>query len=391
MKVAVVINELNIKGGTHKQVLRLCQYLKKQENVELVLVTRYFDIDKTYVEFSQFDIKFISKNAPEYTVKKRIFPNFKFHIAQVKSDEQLYELIPEDVDIINIHDCGMDRLVKYAKRDGKKVVWQINDLPDYFNVGVACKESDNFKKKIKRLLTKIRTKDVDLITVNVSKNAERVATCLEKDAKVFYCGVDRNDTLQKHSYQGINHQFRLLSMGVFFPYRNYETLVAVIKKLLQEKIDIRLDIMGNTEWDKAYSSKIAKLVEDNGLKENIKIWGQTTDETYSELFNKANAFAFVNIEQSWGLAVFESMSAGLPTIVSNSVGAIELLHHDRDAIIVDPKNVDEICSVIKRIIADSEYYNRISDEAYRVVKEYTWDNLYSSKMLEAFKELENKR
>ena len=391
MKVAIVINELNIKGGTHKQVLRLCQYLKKQENVELVLVTRYFDIDKTYAEFSQFDIKFISKNAPEYIVKKRIFPDFKFHIAQAKSDKQLYELIPEDVDIINIHDCGMDRLVKYAKRDGKKVVWQINDLPSYFNVGVACKESDNYKKKIKRFLTKIRTKDVDLITVNVSKNAERVVTCLGKDARVFYCGVDRNDSLQKHSYEGIRHQFRLLSMGVFFPYRNYETLVAVIKKLLQENIDIRLDVMGNTEWDKAYSSKIVKLVADSGLKDNIKIWGQTTDETYSELFNKANAFAFVNIEQSWGLAVFESMSAGLPTIVSNSVGAIELLHHNRDAIIVDPKNVDEICLVIKRLIADSEYYNSISNEAYRVVKEYTWDNLYSSKMLGAFKELENKR
>ena len=36
------------------------------------------------------------------------------------------------------------------------------------------------------------------------------------------------------------------------------------------------------------------------------------------------------------------MSAGIPTLVSNSVGAIELLHNGEDAIIVEPKDVREI-------------------------------------------------
>ena len=42
------INELDIRGGTHKQVLRLCEYLiRKGEDV--VVYTKKFDINKKVV------------------------------------------------------------------------------------------------------------------------------------------------------------------------------------------------------------------------------------------------------------------------------------------------------------------------------------------------------
>ena len=108
---------------------------------------------------------------------------------------------------------------------------------------------------------------------------------------------------------------------------------------------------------------------------------------YNELFNRADAFAFVNIDQSWGLAVFEAMSGGIPTIVSNSVGATELLHDNVDSIIVDPLNVEQICNVIERLMTDRAYYERLSDSAYAVTKDYTWDHMYSSKLVDIMKQL----
>ena len=55
MKIAVIVNELNIRGGTHKQVLRLCQYLK-EHNINFVLCTKIYESEKTYKEFESFDI-----------------------------------------------------------------------------------------------------------------------------------------------------------------------------------------------------------------------------------------------------------------------------------------------------------------------------------------------
>ena len=389
MKVAIIVNELNIKGGTHKQVLRLCQYLKRH-NVDFTIITRCFDLKKTYGEFGEFDIRYLYETMPKWYFVTSLSSKFLRFIKNKKSNEQLYKLIPNDCNIINIHDNNLDELIMHAKKDKKKVVWQINDVPHQFNLGTSSNAPDSISKKIKRWLTCLNVKDVDIITVNVTKNAERVKECFNKYAKVLYCGVDVNGSLNKHSYRKHDNVFRLLSMGFFFPYRNYETLVDVVKKLKTNNINIELNLVGNTEWDKEYANKISSIVSSYNLNDSIKIWGQVDDEIYTKLFNEADAFAFINIEQSWGLAVFEAMSAGLPTIVSNSVGAIELLHHDQDAIIVDPKNVVEICGVIQKLIVDKDYYNKISDEAYRVVKEFTWDKLYSSKMLELFDELEKK-
>ena len=36
---------------------------------------------------------------------------------------------------------------------------------------------------------------------------------------------------------------------------------------------------------------------------------------------------------------------------------------------------------------DGEYYNRISEKAYNAVKDYTWEKLYSSKIVKLFDEL----
>lgn len=381
MKVAVLVNELNIRGGTHKQVLRLCEYLEAN-HIEFKLITRYYDQEKTYPGFVKYHPESIYKTEDEFRKRKSI-------IERIKSTFALYNMIPSDYDIINVHDNGFLWVMYLAVfKHCRKIVWQINDLPNCFRVGVGVRRSETSKDKMMRYIYCNFAKHVDAITVNVTKNKERVETCMRKSADVFYCGVDVNLALRKHSYSAeMKRSIKLLSTGVFFSYRNYETLVCVVECLKNKNYDIRLDIIGSTDSDKQYADKVINLIKEKGLESSIKVWGQVDEKTYNALYNQANIFAFVNIDQSWGLTVFEAMSAGIPTIVSNSVGAIELLHNDEDAIIVDPKNVDEIVKKIVQLVDDSVYYDKISDAAYEAVKHYSWGDLYSSKMVNLFRKL----
>lgn len=390
MKIAIVVNELNVRGGTHKQVLRLCQYLCK-ENIDFVLCTKYYESNKTYPEFAMFNVISLHNESCKINQFECSIPaKIKQFLINMKEDKILYDMIPDDVTIINVHDTFLANLMKIAIKHKKKIVWQINDLNSAFNVGAWKFEKDSLLKFYKRNKIKQIAKKIDKITVNVSKNKDRVRQCLNKDATVLYCGVDENNLLKKHNFF-YNNDFKLLSMGVFFPYRNYETLVEIIKKMRSSGKNISLDIIGNTMLHKAYSEKIINMIKDYNMEKHIRIHGQVDDKTYADLFNGADAFSFINIDQSWGLAVFEAMSCGLPTIVSNSVGAIELLHDNKDSIIVDPLNVDEISKILERLMTDSDYYNKISNNAYYAVKNYTWDAMYSSKLVDIFKELEEKQ
>lgn len=387
MKIAVVVNELNIRGGTHKQVLRLCQYLEK-ENIDFVLLTKYYLPEKTYLEFGNFDVLYLQKGiCNRKAAGLNLFRRIRNFIASQKENKALYNLIPDDVNIVNVHDVFLERFIRIAIKAGKKVVWQINDLDPAFIVGASKTQKDTLYKKFKRVEIRNIAKKVDRITVNVTKNKVRVEKLLNENADVLYCGVDRNDTLVKHSFK-IKEDFQLLSMGVFFSYRNYETLIEVIKRIREQGKNISLNIIGSTDLDKDYVNKIYAMINEYGLEQYIKICGQVDDVTYTTLFNQADAFAFINIDQSWGLAVFEAMSCGLPTIVSSSVGAVELLHDGNDSIIVDPIDVDAVVRNLERLMMDRNFYNKISDNAFQLTKKYTWDIMYNSKLVDIFRSFE---
>ena len=382
MKVLVAVNELNIRGGTHKQVLKLCEYLSKEN--EIIIYTRIYEKEKTYPEFQKFNIVTSDIKSTKTRGKMRKYID---KIKDNKIENKIFIDLVSKVDIINIHDCGLARLIKIAKKMNKKVVLQINDMPRYFLEGNAKGQKDNLKNKMKRLIFKKQVKEVDEITVNVTKNKEIVKKCLKREAKVLYCGVDTNKRLDRHKKIHNNNKLNLFSSGVFFPYRNYETLVKVINKFVKNNTEIHLDIMGATDWDKEYENSIKKMIIDMKLDKYITIWGQVDDEKYVELHNNADIFLFININQSWGLAVFEAMSCGLPVIVSESVGAIELLKNKENSIIVNPQNIDEIYNEIIKLKDNQEYYKKISDNAFEIVKDFTWDQLYSSKMFELFTKL----
>ena len=266
----------------------------------------------------------------------------------------------------------------------KKVYWQVNDLPSAFNVGVHEKQLDNERKARDREHILKWTKDVKAITVNVSKNAYRIKKCFNRDAKVFYCGVEpinvernNSDSLKRFELKKIN----LLSSGVFFPYRNYETQIEVVRRLVEDGYDVELNIIGALMDDK-YANKIKTIVNDKKLDNRIHILGQVSEEKFKSLHKDADVFIFININQSWGLAVFEAMSCGLPVIVSKSVGATEILSNGVDSVFVDPINIEQIVDSIKRLSSDMNYYESISNEARVFHENWSWDKAYCSKMLD---------
>lgn len=383
MKVAVVISDVTIRGGTHKQVLRLCQYLKKQK-VNCTIYTKFLNLKNTYPEFQ--DIPIVSCYADGIAPDKHGLRLTRM-LAGFHDDVALLRSIPDDMDIINIHDSFSPYFMLSILRKNAKIEWQINDMPACFCVGVHENDKDTFWRRFKRLIYRYVAKKIDAITVNVSKNCERVKKCMGVDARVFYCGVDENPDLHTHEAIADHQNVKLLSSGVFFPYRNYETQVAVVEKLKQDGRNVHLNIIGSTETSPDYSQKIQELIKLKCLENYIHIWGQVDEQTYANLHNGADMFLFINVNQSWGIAVFEAMSCGLPVIVSESVGAVELLHDDSDAVIVDPTDVDVICNKIKRLIDDPQYYRTITIGASIAVKKYLGDKPYCERMLSLFCEI----
>ena len=343
--IAFLISELNICGGTHKQFLKLLEYTEKRGE-DFYIITREVDLNKTYPEFQK------------YANRIRLFPFKRKSKSYLRKIWTLYKDIVtlrkllKPADCVNIHDYGFELLLPAFY--GKKVYWQINDLPSFFRVGIA----------------------------NSSKRTLR--DNLLKHYFVFYCGIEpvgieRNIQLSLDRFH--KKRIHLLSSGVFFPYRNYETQLLVVEKLLQRGVDVHLNIIGSTQLNKAYSDKIMSLIDGKHLGHFVTVCGQVDGKTFKKLHEDSDLFIFINVDQSWGLAVFEAMSCGLPVIVSKSVGATEILSNNENALFVDPMNVDEIIATIIGLMTNEEQYLQIVDVSRNFHNCYTWDKSYSSRML----------
>lgn len=378
--IAFIIENIDVRGGTHKQFLKLLDYTASRGE-PFFIVTRRVDLDKTYPGFTRYkDCIRILEDEPQGSRSV-----IAWYYRLYKMRRKLARLI-KDADVVNVHDNSFELLLPAFR--GKRTVWQINDLCYAFRVGVSSGLQDSrFLRRLRRIVLK-GLKYVDEITVNVSKNAERVREQMHRDAKVLYCGIEPVNIIHdtEASFRRFDdRRINLLSSGVWFPYRNYETQIEVVRLLAEQDYDVRLNIIGTTQYSPQYLGKILDMISDYGLMDRIKVCGMVDEHKFRQLHSEADIFMFVNVDQSWGLAVFEAMSCGLPVIVSNSVGATEILHDGHDAIFTDPLSATEIAEKIKTLVHDRELYTQISQNASQFHKDYTWDDAYSSKMLELLK------
>jgi len=377
MKIAIYVSELDVKGGTHKQVLRLAEYLVASGHT-IEVITPIFDAVNTYPEFKSFKI---------LTYMRPLRPGLiSAAIRRMRSIGLAFKMTRSE--IVNLHDnrCILFFTTAWLLRKGKGFVWQINDLHPAFRVG-AHKHGlpPSLRSRWQRTLNYWMAQKVDTITVNVGKNAERVSLLFKRAAILLHCGVDFPH--KPFAPLAIDKsEFKILSTGVFFPYRNYESLVLACS-IAQKKIStgLRLTIVGDTRYDKSYADYIVALASQNGV--SIDVRENLSQDALDKLTENHHIFAFLNIDQSWGLAVFEAAARFKPIILSKSVGASELLAGQPGFFIVDPQSVDEIASTIERLFNERELYARASLDVQLVVKDMSWRTMYCAPVEKLFQDI----
>lgn len=375
--IAFLINELDVRGGTHKQLLQLIDYAASTNTPFKIFTTRY-DAEKTYQGFKRHEHNIIVISQPNsHNTVAKIYNRLRFAL---KLRRQL-----KGFQAINVHDLGFELYYLFFPR--KRTIWQINDMPPCFKVGVSKNvKITQIKRKSLQTIIKIGVQHaIREITVNVTKNKIRAEQQFTVPVNVLYCGID-TIRIQKNIEDSIDRfnkkQINLLSSGVFFPYRNYETQIKIIEILRQYGIDVNLKIIGSTTTSPQYTDTIKRLIANAQLTSNITICGSVDEEMFNQLHQQADMFIFINIDQSWGLAIFEAMSCGLPVIVSESVGATEILSDQHDALIVNPLDAKNIANIIIDLMTQPERYKQLSQNAINFTHKYTWEKSYSIPMLQ---------
>ena len=164
--------------------------------------------------------------------------------------------------------------------------------------------------------------------------------------------------------------FTYLFVGRMIHLKQIEMLILSFLQNFEDNLDVHLNIVGNGELYEPLKSKYCKYT-------NIHFKGAKFDQDLVKEYHNANVLVLPSDCEQWGLVVNEALSAGLPVICSDEVGAIHDLVEGKDTGLIfrhnDPEDLSEKMLLLYK---DRKTYKKYSRNAQKLMKEYWNYDLY---------------
>lgn len=170
------------------------------------------------------------------------------------------------------------------------------------------------------------------------------------------------------SAKDIEKEFDLCFMGRFHEQKGLFELFDILKRLKLKKPDISLALLGGGvgRVEKSFFS----MIEEGGLKNNIKYFGYVTGDKKFDILKKSKIFIFPSYYESFGQAALEAMGCGLP-VVAYDLPPFEVFSKGMVKVpILDNKKMTE---EILMILSDKKYYEDLKKDAVDFSSNYSWD------------------
>ncbi len=167
---------------------------------------------------------------------------------------------------------------------------------------------------------------------------------------------------------------RLQGPGFFFflgntdPKKNTErTLVAYGRYLEQSAVKRHLLM---ADLDRTYLDDIIRRNHIEHIREHIIMPGYIENRDLPYIYNKAFAFLYTSLRESFGIPLLEAMACGTPVITSNTSSMPEI--GGQEAILVNPESSDDITQMMLRLERDPAFYQKQKKIGLERVKEFSW-------------------
>jgi glycosyltransferase involved in cell wall biosynthesis len=225
-----------------------------------------------------------------------------------------------------------------------------------------------------------------LIVPRILKKCKRIITVSNFERNNIISKLDIPQERITMIYNGYNQWFRPVedtyqiykkyidSSGYFFflgntdPKKNTErTLIAYSKYL--EKSDIKRKLL-MADLDRTYLNSIIERNHIENIIHRIVIPGYIVNKDLPYIYNKAFAFLYTSLRESFGIPLLEAMACGTPVITSNTSSMPEI--GGPDAILINPEDPDEIAEKMLQLERDEAFYQQQKKMGPKRAQYFSW-------------------
>jgi glycosyltransferase involved in cell wall biosynthesis len=236
------------------------------------------------------------------------------------------------------------------------------------------------------LFNKFLLQHLTTLAVAVSKDVKKRLAVYEgvnlAQISVVYNGANPTDKMERCQIKilreqfGFNeHEMVVGTVGRIDPIKNLPLFIRGFKKIKIEVPDLRGIIIG----DGPLFPEIAEMLRTLGLEKDIVLTGYRSDA--ATLMNLMDIFILVSFSEGTSMALLESMSLGIPSIVTDVGGNPEIVINGETGWIIPSDDQDAFDKALHGAILDVDKRSEMGDAAKRLFR----DKFEFSRMIEQYR------
>ena len=160
----------------------------------------------------------------------------------------------------------------------------------------------------------------------------------------------------------------LLSLGTQEPNKNRRAIIEALAAMVAGGRDLHLAVVGGGGWR---TETEREQIEQLGLTSRIHYTGYVAQEDLAAVYSAASVFLFPSLHEGFGLAALEAMACGTPVVTSNTSSLPEVVGDA--ALMVDPRDSNELATAIARILDEPELAQRLREAGPMRAAGFTWE------------------
>jgi glycosyltransferase involved in cell wall biosynthesis len=211
----------------------------------------------------------------------------------------------------------------------------------------------------------------------VSENVRQMMLPLVKDEsklEVIFDAVDYtyfHDTtdcypLEKHFPQS-KGKFKVASIAALVDHKDIPTFINMAEEMIKNlgRKDIHFFIIG----EGILSNELKSLVDRKGLQKHITFTGFMKD--MPAVMKSLDIYVFTSKSEAFGSTILESLSAGLPVVVTATGAGKEILRHGKDAWIADIGDFKSLAHYVNNLLTHHDMRNHMIFNGYQTAQSFS--------------------
>lgn len=190
-------------------------------------------------------------------------------------------------------------------------------------------------------------------------NKEAVVAGVGIENKVFYPRSGVLDDVEGYKIMGL---FR------GYDYKGDSDLIQALNMVHNEVPGINLILVSSKDTLEGIKKK-------NNIEFNYTFYESPNDDELAELYSSSDLFVFASHIEGFGLPPLEAMACGTPVVTTDCKGVKDFVLDGKNAILVPPKNPEEISKSIIKLKNNPELSEELKENGLKTAEKFTWDSV----------------